>query len=346
MLNEIIKNLNLPELKSRDEMLDILFHEEYGYLPEKPDKISFSVHENTINNFCAGKANANKVDITVSLKNGEFTFPIYTAIPNNGEKHPFFVMINFRDNVPDLYMPTEELIDNGFAVISFCYKDVTSDNDDFTNGLAGVIYNGRERQPSDCGKIAMWAWAAQRAMDYAETLDCLDFESSVVCGHSRLGKTAMLCGAVDERFKYIYSNNSGCGGAAVTRNKCGETVKDICRNFSYWFCKNYQKYIDNESSMPFDQHFLAALAVPRKLFISSASEDLWADPKSEFLNCIAAGKAYEAAGMTGFKHDDRFLNPGEYIFTENIGYSLRPGLHYLSRADWNRFIEFFKFTKK
>lgn len=345
MLNELIKSLDLPEFKSREEMLDILFREEYGYLPQKPSKISYSVHENVINHFCAGKAIANKVDITVSLENGDFTFPIYTAIPQNGGKHPFCVMINFRDNVPDLYMPTEELIDNGFAVISFCYKDVTDDNDDFSDGLAGVIYGGRKRNPSDCGKIAMWAWAAQRAMDYAETLGCLDFENSVVCGHSRLGKTAMLCGATDERFKYVFSNDSGCGGAAITRNKGGETVGDITRSFSYWFCENYKKYANNEASMPFDQHFLTALTVPRRLFISSASEDLWADPKSEFLNCIAAGKAYEAAGMTGFKHSDRFLNPGEYIFTENIGYSLRPGMHYFSRADWNRFIEFFRYTK-
>lgn len=344
MLKKELKNRNLPNFKSKDEMLDIMQCEEYGYMPEKPINTTYFVEENIIGNFCAGKAKLNKVNITVELKNGKFTFPIYTVIPQKKGKYPFFVHINFRDNIPDIYMATEEIVDNGFAVISFCYNDVTADNNDFTSGLAGVLYKNGKRQPADCGKIAMWAWAAQRAMDYAETLDCLDFDGSIVCGHSRLGKAALLCGATDHRFKYVYSNDSGCSGAAITRKKQGETVENIC-DMPYWFCENYKKYIKNEAAMPFDQHYLAALVIPNKLFIASASEDIWADPQSELLTCVAVGEAYEANKMTGFEYTGGYLNPGEYIFTENIGYSLRPGAHYFSRYDWNRFIEFFKYTK-
>lgn len=69
-------------------------------------------------------------------------------------------------------------------LFSFCYEDVTSDDHDFTNGLAGVIFGGRERKMDECGKIAMWAWAASRIMDYAETLPSLDLTKAVaVAGH-------------------------------------------------------------------------------------------------------------------------------------------------------------------
>ena len=91
--------------------------------------------------------------------------------------------------------------------------------------LPFILYKDGKRKPNDAGKIAMWAWAAQRVMDYAQTLvDVLDLKNGVVCGHSRLGKTALLAAATDERFAFVYSNNSGCSGAAVTRKKQGETA--------------------------------------------------------------------------------------------------------------------------
>ena len=176
-------------------------------------------------------------------------------------------------------MPTEELVDNGFAVLSFCYQDVASDDGDFTNGLAGLLFPDGNRGPSDPGKIALWAWAAHRVMDWAETrTDALDLTQGVVCGHSRLGKTALLAAATDPRFAYAYSNDSGCSGAALARGTRGETVRDICQKFPFWFCENYLQYVDNENSLPFDQHDLIAAIAPRRVLIGSASEDTWADP--------------------------------------------------------------------
>ncbi len=342
MIKEILEARRIPALKSREEMLDVLLREEYGYLPPLPEKIEFVEKNSSINNFCAGKATLSNLEVTVTLYGEKFTFPAHLTLPAKEGKHPFFISINFREDIPDRYMWSEEIVDNGYAVISFCYEDVTSDDEDFDNGLAGVIKRNTEHTDTSCGKIAMWAWAAQRLMDYAETRDELDLTRAVVCGHSRLGKTALLCAATDTRFTCGHSNDSGCSGAAITRNKVGETADDICRVFPYWFCDNYKKYANNEDNMPFDQHWLIASIAPRLAYVASASEDMWADPESEFLGCVAASGAYEALGMTGFVCEDRLPKIGDAFHEGNIGYHLRAGKHYFSREDWNilmRFLE-------
>ena len=341
MLSEILKERNVPELLSREEMLDIVQAQLFGYLPPKPEKISFETEENIIPKFCAGMAVCHKVTVNTVINGKEFSFPFLATLPTDEEKHPFFVHINFRDLNPDRYMPTEELVDNGFAVLSVWYNDITTDDGDFTNGLAGVLFENGKRNDTDCGKIAMWAWAAQRILDYAETLpDKLDLSRSVVCGHSRLAKTALFAGATDERFAFSYSNDSGCSGAAIARGTApgGERVADICRNFPFWFCENYKKYCNNEDNMPFDQHYLVASIAPRKVLIGSASEDKWADPLSEMLCCVASSPAF----VNGFKYEDRPPQIDDKFFDGDIGYHMRKGLHYFSREDWLRLIEFVK----
>lgn len=337
MLQEMLKERKLPELKAREEMLKILLNEEYGFIPPKPNSMTWEVIEKFIPNFCAGKADCSKVTLNCKMGEKTFSFPCYCTIPTKEGKYPFFVHINFRDDVPDRYQPTEELIDNGFAVLSFCYNDVTKDNNDFTDGLAGILYEDGKRGPTDAGKLAMWAWAAQRVLDYAETLtDKLDLECAIVCGHSRLGKTALLAGATDERFQFVYSNDSGCSGAAVSRGKQGESVERICNAFPYWFCENYYKYGNNEDTMPFDRHYLLACVAPRNVIVGSATADLWADPLSEMLTCVAATPAFK----TGFIYDDRAPVSGDMFFEGNPAYHLREGLHYFGREDWNRLITY------
>ena len=342
MLQAILKERAIPPLRTRSEMLEILQREEYGYLPEKPEAISWQVRDNCIPSFCAGKVTAQRVELTVNMRGKDFTFPFIAVIPRGDGPYPFFIHINFRPDVPDRYMPTEEITDNGFAVLSFCYSDVTSDNGDFTNGLAGVLYPDGKRNPTDPGKIALWAWAAQRVLDYAESEPRLDKSRAMVCGHSRLGKTALFCGATDERFFLAHSNDSGCSGAAITRDKVGERVEQITRNFPYWFCENYKQYVGKEQEMPFDQHYLIASIAPRYTYVASALEDSWADPASEMLSCVAASPAYESLGMKGIVCEDRLPAAGDEYHEGNIGYHLREGLHYFGREDWLKLMKFVK----
>ena len=342
MLTQLLEQRGVPPLLEKEDMLAILQEEVYGQMPPKPERVTWEVQEDYVKRFCANKASFSKVTITSELSGEKFSFPVSCVIPKTEGKHPFFIHINFRPDVPDRYQPTEELIDHGYAVLSFCYKDVTQDNDDMTDGLAGILYKDGTRKANDPGKIAMWAWAAQRVMDYAQTLDNLDMSKSIVCGHSRLGKTALLTAATDKRFQYAYSNDSGCAGAAITRDKQGETVADICNKFSYWFCENYQKYIGKEQEMPFDQHYLIASITPRYVCVGSAVEDIWADPTSEMLGCVAASPMYETCGKTGFMCEDRLPEVGDMFFEGTIGYHMRGGTHYFSREDWLKLIEFIK----
>lgn len=337
MFSEIIKERALPPLRSRAEMLEILQKEEYGYMPPLPEGLTFSDGEEVYPRFGGNKGRYVRIVASGTLYGREFSFPFYAVIPNKGNKHPFVIHINFRGDMPDRFQPTEEIIDKGFAVFTLCHNDVTMDNDDFTHGLAGVIYPDGKRNSTDPGKIAIWAWAAQRVMDYAYTLgDMLDFNRAAVCGHSRLGKTALFCAATDERFTHCYSNDSGCGGASVARGNKGETVKNICETFHYWFCGEYKKYIDNEYNMPFDQHYLIASISPRRVMVGSASEDLWADPHNEQLSCVAASPAFPK----GFIAPDRFAEVDDIFSEGDIAYHLREGTHYFNRTDWERFTEF------
>lgn len=322
----------------RHEILELLAHEEYGYSPKGPFNVTSDIISYSEKDY-AGKASSTQVRIKVETDEGLFSFPIYQFVPLNVEKPPVLMHIAFRDKAPDSYMPVEEIIDNGFALIMFCYNDITHDKrDDFNSGVA-TMYS---RKKYNWGKIAMWAWAASRVMDYLQTYTRFDLDNVGVVGHSRLGKTALWCGANDTRFKYVFSNNAGCSGDAITRGKTGEHVAEITKNFDYWFCEEYQKYIGNEDEMPFDQHFLVAAVAPRYVYGGAAVDDTWADPYSQFLSYYAASEVYGLLDMKKLSCDDKLPEIGDTFADGDIGYHLRSGEHFFSRYDWNCYMKFIK----
>lgn len=337
----------LPSLdgKDKNQLLDTLLHEEYGYFPNVDISVEVSVNKIESDVFCAGKAVFERLLVKCKSEKGEYSFPVSFIYPKNKKQSPAFIHINFGDEIPHKYQPTEEIIDNGFAVLSIFYKDVSSDDGDFTNGLASLIYENGERSDTDCGKIGIWAWAAMRVMDYACTRDEIDSSRVCVVGHSRLGKTALLTGALDERFYCAFSNDSGCGGASLARENDGESVEAICRVFPFWFCKSYYKYANAEESMPYDQHFLLAANYPHRVYVASAEADAWACPKNEYLSCVAASKFYEAQGLVGLVGGDESAVIGKRYNDGYVGYHIRKGTHYLGREDWQRYFEYLNFGK-
>lgn len=355
MLNELLKEYKLPEIPSKAECRKILQEHEYGYLPEKPEEFHYEVLE-TDKTFCAGLCHLTTVRLYGKLNGRDYSFPIKVVVSENaGEKRPLFVHLNFRSSLPDKYQPTEEIFNNGFALVTVCYTDVTSDDADYSTGLAKTIYpDGVKGTGASTAKIMMWAWAAMRALDYMEIAHQgdVDFDNVAIIGHSRLGKTALVTGAFDERFKYVFTNEAGCGGDSLERNhhdfdttqkyRCAERTRDIYETFGFWFCENYAKYMDKPYDMPHDQHFFAGCIYPRFICVGSADRDWWADQTNQFMCAYAMGKFYEKNGKTGFICPDRLPQIGETFHEGRIGYHIRPGIHFLSRYDWGKYMAFVK----
>jgi len=324
----------------RLEMLDILRHEEYGYAPKAPEKVIGKIIS-TEKKVAAGHAHLERIEILFDMEYGEFTFPINLFLPNTDKKVPVFVLINFFPEVYNQYCPLEEIIDNGYGLAVLYYNDITSDN----GSRDGILSKcGWMRDGTAWGCISAWAYGASRVVDYLFTREEIDTDNIAVIGHSRLGKTALWCGAQDERVKLVCSNDSGCAGAAYERAKHegAETAAIISNTFPYWFCGNYMQYFNDFTKAPFDQHFLLGCIAPRYICVGSASLDNWADQYSEQLSCVGATPMWGVCGKKGYIGKEMPAAVGESFNEGDIHYHLRDGVHFLSRNDWNEYMAFFK----
>lgn len=238
--------------------------------------------------------------------------------------------------------PIKGAIERGYGVATFYYGDVEPDHiEGWRDGIRGYalkLAGGTERGPRDWGALGAWAWGLSRAMDYLATIPEVNATQVVVFGHSRLGKTALWAGAQDERFAIVISNNSGEGGDSLARRNFGENIDCSIAHASWRYCERFRDYVDRENELPFDQHMLLGLMAPRPVYVASATKDLLADPKGEFLSAVHAEPIYRLFGLRGM--DTTTIPPPDRPIGQKIGYHLRTGDHAITNYDWQEFMNF------
>jgi len=358
----------------RAEILRLFEEHVYGSSPGTPQAMRFAVVETTPKAL-SGLATRRQVRVLLDGTESGPAFELLLYLPNAAPRPvPVFLGLNFAGNHsvhtdPGIRLsrawiregpsvvnhratdaargsdaaawPVERILARGYALATVYYGDLEPDHaEGWREGVRARIGPGKHGRfaADDWGAIGAWAWGLRRALDYLTTDADVDGRRVAVIGHSRLGKTALWAGAQDERFALVVSNDSGEGGAALARRKFGERTEDITKAFPHWFCARYREYAGREEALPLDQHQLLALAAPRPLYVASASEDLWADPRGEFLSAKAAEPVYrllgrDALGVAELPAPDRPVGG-------SIGYHLRSGKHALTAYDWEQYLDF------
>jgi hypothetical protein len=343
----LIKNKKQWEKSRRPEVLKLFEDHLYGQVPKDYDDISFRII-NEDDAAMNGMAHLKEVRIDVTRNRNTISINLVMFVPKKVNRPGVFLLINHRDqsntdptrNTKSDYWPAELVVQRGYAIAAFHVSDVAPDNKEtYQNGILKQLYPEQIGKGNGMTALGAWGWGASRIMDYFQEDKSIDANKVAVIGHSRSGKAALWCGAQDERFAIVISNNSGCGGAALSRRMFGETLKRMNSSFPHWLCENNLRYDDNVEAMPVDQHMLMALMAPRPVYVGSAEDDLWADPVGEFLSLKHAEPVY---ALYRFAPIPVNAHPGadKPVHNTRMGYFMRKGKHNLTSHDWEQYMNF------
>lgn len=255
-------------------------------------------------------------------------------MPEVGAPRP----LDMATDMDNGHWPVPSIVARGHAAAGFYAADVEADDAaSYPSGLAKIFGTQTDRSDDCWGVLAVWAFAARCALDYLITVPELDSERIGVIGHSRCGKAALWAGAQDERFRWVVPNNSGCCGSALLRGKHGENLASITRFFPHWFAPGFARFAGREERLPIDQHMLLALVAPRMLYVTSASEDAWSDPESEYHSTFLANEVFRLYGSPAMPEE--MPQPQTQVEAGAEGYHLRQGKHLLTEYDWMRMLD-------
>jgi len=362
------------ESKRRPELKELFEHYMYGKYPAKPEKVTAKVLFEDAKAF-GGKGTLREVEITFGPPQWPKIY-LLLATPNGKSPAPCFVGMNFQGNhclvadervriTPDWcyantpgvkdnkataegrgkvldVWPFEQILAKGYAVATFYSGDIQPDRPNVREGMRATVPDtDRPTLGDETATIMSWAWGIHRAVDFLAADSRIDPKRIAVVGHSRLGKTALVAGAFDERIALVIPHQSGCGGAGPSRSKNdkAETVKRINTSFPHWFCDNFKAFNDDVTKLPFDQNCLVALCAPRPVLLTNAEEDQWANPGGQFDVLRAAAPAYELYDAKKPVAADTMPATGK-LAAERLGYFIRGGKHSMTPDDWKVFLEY------
>jgi hypothetical protein len=331
----------------RAEILELFRANVYGHMPDVAIRGPFNITEDPA--AMSGTATLERVSIATATDTRQHRFDLTLFLPNARRPAPVFLLLNNRPATntdptreeKSGFWPAEDLIARGYGIAALQVGDIAPDNRDrFRDGIMSVLDDPtKPRAPDAWGALAAWAWGASRAMSFLQSDPRVDAKHVAVVGHSRGGKAALWAGAEDERFALVISNESGEGGAALTRRNFGETLGRITTAFPHWFAERYASFAGREAELPVDQHMLIALLAPRAVYVASADEDLWSDPRGEFLSLAESSPVFALWGDPPIRATDMPALE-QPLSSGRRAYHVRRGTHDLTPYDWARFTDF------
>lgn len=235
----------------------------------------------------------------------------------------------------------EEVVRRGYGLATAYYGDIEPDfAEGMKYGVRPLFFRQGQTEPGpdEWGAVGAWAWGLSQALDYLLTDKHIDGHKVAVTGHSRLGKTADWAAAQDTRFTALLSTESGKGGQSLYRRNLGENIGHLVDPYGYWFCRNFRQWVGRDSEIPVDGNLLLSLIAPRPLYVASAEDDRWSDPRGEFLSAADAGRVYQLLGKQGLGTDQ--MPAVDHPIMHTIAYHVRTGKHDVTAIDWQHYLDF------
>jgi hypothetical protein len=222
-----------------------------------------------------------------------------------------------------------DLFARGYALAVFNHNDCAEDTT-LRNADGSFAFRTTRFYPAypgyDWGILAGWAWGASRVADYLVTDPAIDKTRLIVTGASRLGKSAMIAAAFDERLMGAPAITGGGGmGAYRFAGGSGSESFDVMQmKYPNWFSPNLHEFWGQREKLPFDQHWFLALCAPRPFLALEGVADRISLPDAVRQTVRAAEPAYNLLGAKG-----------------RVGVNYEPHGHAVTPGDWAALMDFF-----
>ena len=259
--------------------------------------------------------------LTVNVSDGAgkaASFTVAITYPATGTG-PFPAMIGLGGGS----LNNARLNEQGVATINFVVNDVRPEGDRSAGAYTAMT------GLTDSGSLIAWAWGVSRVIDAIESTPDANIKADRlgITGCSRLGKGALMVGAMDSRIALTIPQESGSGGTAAWRAAEVENTEapqgcenpmDLTRcvqklsstyTETQWFGTQIAQFSSAVDNLPVDHHELIGLAAPRGLLALGNIGWRWLGRYGGIQGMTAAREVYKAVGAPqniGFAESGHF----------------------------------------